>query len=214
MSNTSIEFRAFTQSLPSHINPHLSVVDGAIGGQDAEIAANPKSRYWRGVEQRLKRAGVTAAQVQAVWLLEAIKRPTNTFPADAHRLKKDLGAITRNLQARFPHLQFIYLSSRTYGGYATTPENPEPYAYESGFGVKWLISGGINRATMRMPWLAWGPYLWTDGTRGRKDGLKWYCADVRSDGTHPSASGATKVARLLLHFFTTDKTTRTWFPAP
>lgn len=215
MSNTSLEFRAFIKSLPAHINSHLSVVNGAISGQDAEIVANPKSRYWMHVEQLLSRAGVTDRQVQAVWLLEAIKLPTQAFPADARRLEKDLQAISRNLEARFPNLQLIYLSSRTYAGYATTRENPEPYAYESGFAVKWLLGDSIKAATMRIPWLAWGPYLWTDGTRGgRSDGLTWECDDVRSDGTHPSALGADKVAQLLVHFFTTKDTARTWFLPP
>ena len=33
----------------------------------------------------------------------------------------------------------MFLQSRTYGGYATTNENPDPYAYEYGFATKWLI---------------------------------------------------------------------------
>jgi len=48
--------------------------------------------------------------------------------------------------------------------------------------------------------------------RGRSDGLTWSCADVRSnDGTHPSDSGAQKVAQALLDFIRTDATARAWF---
>ena len=39
----------------------------------------------------------------------------------------------------FPNLRIAYLSSRVYGGYATVPLNPEPYAYEGAFAVRWLI---------------------------------------------------------------------------
>ena len=46
--------------------------------------------------------------------------------------------------APIPNVKLAYLSSRTYGGYATTPLNPEPYAYESGFSVKWLIEGQLK----------------------------------------------------------------------
>ena len=114
------------------------------------------------------------------------------------------------LRARYPNLKLVYLSSRTYAGYATTPLNPEPYAYQSGFAVKWLVQERID-GKIRGPWLGWGPYLWTDGTKGRKDGLVWTCDDVRSDGTHPSPSGQAKVGGLLLRFFKTSRTSRAWF---
>lgn len=38
------------------------------------------------------------------------------------------------------------MSSRTYGGYATTELNPEPYAYQSGFSVKWLVQDQLEGA--------------------------------------------------------------------
>src|ERR671936_432090 len=98
-------------------------------------------------------------------------------------------AIVAILRARYPNLKLVYVSSRTYGGYATTPLNPEPYAYDSGFAVKWLVTDRIA-GRVKGPWVGWGPYLWTDGEKGRKDGLFWTCADVRpTDGTHPSDSG-------------------------
>lgn len=49
--------------------------------------------------------------------------------------------------------------------------------------------------------MGWGPYLWTDGTRGRSDGLAWTCDDTAQDGTHPSISGQRKVAAMLQRFF-------------
>lgn len=149
-------------------------------------------------------------QVQAVWLKEAIARESNPFPADAKRLKGDLAAILGILRDRFPNLKLVYLSSRTYGGYASTALNPEPFAYDSGFAVKWLVLDRIA-GKLRGPWLAWGPYLWTNGERGRKNGLVWTCDDTRADGTHPSPSGQQKVAQLLLNFFTTNATARPWF---
>ncbi len=120
-----------------------------------------------------------------------------------------------------PGGRIVLLSSRTYGGHATTKLNPEPYAYESGFAVKWLIeeqikgAPGLNadpaKGAISAPWLAWGPYLWTDGDQGRRDGLVWERQDVREDGTHPSDSGRQKVARLLQDFFHTDRLASRWF---
>jgi lysophospholipase L1-like esterase len=216
MSNTTQEFSAFKRIADAdpRKSPALTILDGAQGGQDAEIIKNASARFWTVVDQRLALAGVTASQVQVVWLKQAIARENNPFPADAKRLKSDLAAILQNLHARFPNLKLIYLSSRTYGGYASTPLNPEPFAYDSGFAVKWLVLDRIA-GKLTGPWLAWGPYLWTNGEKGRKDGLVWTCADTRpSDGTHPSPSGQQKVAQLLLSFFTTNATARPWFVTP
>lgn len=213
MSNTTQEFSAFKRIADAdpRKSPTLTIVDGAQGGQDAEIIKSPTARFWTVVDQRLTLAGATASQVQVVWLKQAIARESNPFPADAKRLKTDLAAILDNLRARFPNLKLIYLSSRTYGGYASTALNPEPFAYDSGFAVKWLVLDRIA-GKLKGPWVAWGPYLWTNGEKGRKDGLVWTCADTRpSDGTHPSPSGQQKVAQLLLNFFTANPTARPWF---
>jgi hypothetical protein len=212
MSNTTQEFSAFKRSadVDSRKNPALTIVDGAQGGQDAEIVKDPNARFWTVVDQRLAAAGATPAQVQAVWLKEAVARESNQFPADAKRLKADLAAIVALLRQRYPNLKLVYVSSRTYAGYASTPLNPEPFAYDSGFAVKWLVLDRIAGKT-KGPWVAWGPYLWTNGERGRTDGLVWTCADTRADGTHPSPTGQQKVAQLLLDFFTSSATARPWF---
>ena len=108
-------------------------------------------------------------------------------------------------------MKIVYLSSRIYGGYATTSLNPEPYAYEGGFAMKHVIADQIA-GKVELPWLAWGPYLWTDGLKGRKqDDVVWKREDVGQDGTHPSNTGREKVARMLLEFLKKDATARPWF---
>jgi hypothetical protein len=215
MSNTAAEFGAFASLAPadSQMSKSVRLVDGAVPGFDALQIVGPRNPYWTLVSRRLATSKATAAQVQAVWLKEAIERPTGRFPADAWALRNDLRAIVRILAQRFRNLRLVYLSSRTYGGYARTPLNPEPYAYDSGFAVKWTIAERIRSRAGR-PWVGWGPYLWTDGTEGRSDGLVWTCDDVARDGTHPSPGGMTKVAQLLLRFFSTDPTARPWFVSP
>jgi hypothetical protein len=213
MSNTTQEFSAFKRLADSDSgkNAQLTIVDGAQGGQDAEIVKDPSARFWNVVAARISAAGATASQVQVVWLKQAIAREKNPFPQDALRLETDLRAIVGILRDRFPNLQLIYLSSRTYAGYASTALNPEPQAYDSGFAVRWLVNERA-KGKLKGPWIAWGPYLWTNGERGRKDGLVWTCADTRpSDGTHPSPSGQAKVASLLWKFFSTDRTAKSWF---
>ncbi|PYQ10459.1 MAG: hypothetical protein DMH00_11210, partial [Acidobacteria bacterium] len=144
------------------------------------------------------------------------------FPTDAQILRDELRSIVQIIKSRYPNTRSVYLSSRTYAGYATSTLNPEPYAYQSGFAVKWLIeeqlsgSAALNfdpgKGPVMAPWLSWGPYLWADGLIPRSDGLTWACDDFQpTDGTHPSTSGRNKVAGLLLDFFKADPTTSRWF---
>jgi uncharacterized protein (TIGR03437 family) len=145
--------------------------------------------------------------------------PSLPFPDDAKKLQAETLQIIQMAKARYPNLRLVYLSSRIYAGYADTPLNPEPYAYQGGFSVKWLIEAQINGdpaldyQSGKMPWLAWGPYLWANGTTPSFDGLAWNCSDLADDGTHPSNAGQQKVAQMLLDFFKSDTTARPWFVA-
>jgi hypothetical protein len=188
-------------------NQHVMLVNGAFPNVDAEAMVHNESSYLGILHTYLSDAGVSADQVQAVWLDEAIANEHQPFPTDAQRLESDLSTIIAMLTAHFPHLRLLYISSREYAGYAVSPINPEPYAYDSGFAVKWTVAARLADPGAR-PWVAWGPYTWADGTHPRSDGLSWSCTDFRPDGTHPSPQGAEKVGRLLLNFFTTDPTTR------
>jgi hypothetical protein len=226
MSNATQEYSTFIPLANGSglKNPRVQLIDGAQGGQTAAVFADPNANAWSVIDTRLRNAGAHPAQVQAVWLKEANAGPTQGFPLAAQVLRDDLRAVVQNARAKFPNLELCYLSSRIYAGYASTPLNPEPYAYESGFAVRWLIeeqiagSPALNHdpkaGPVLAPWLAWGPYLWADGLVPRADGLTWECADFSTnDGTHPATSGRAKVARMLLDFFVTDPTTEPWFSA-
>lgn len=212
MSNTTAEFAAFKRlaDRDARKSPSVVVVDGAQAGADAETIKVAEAPYWQYVDERLTAAEVAPHQVQAIWLKEAIAGEERAFPRDARALQADLRAIVGILRRTFPNLRLIYLSSRTYAGYAITGLNPEPHAYDSAFATRWLINERMTNK-IRGPWIGWGPYLWTDGLRGRRDGLVWACEDVGQDGTHPSRSGAQKVANLLRQFFRNDPTARTWY---
>lgn len=230
MSNTTQEYSAFVQLANAFVNKHprLRVIDGAQGGQHAGITADPNAPYWNNVNQRLTQAGLTALQVQAVWVKQAIPGPGNqfpsgTFPAHPQHLQGLLADTMRNIKDKFPNCRLAYLSSRIYAGYAASTLNPEPYAYDSGFSVKWLIEDQINGSAalnyspgagpVESAWLGWGPYLWADGLTARSDGLIWECGDYQADGTHPAGPARAKVADRLMAFFSRDLTTRRWFVA-
>ncbi|HXF97700.1 MAG TPA: hypothetical protein VNJ46_03690 [Gaiellaceae bacterium] len=214
-SNATYEFSVFKQIADAdpRKSPELTIVDGAIPRQSTDVIRDPRARYWRALLGRLLAAGVRPDQVQVIWMKTAIAGPTDPFPAYARRLRGYIAEVYAILRRRFPNLKLLYLASRTYAGYSTISLNPEPYAYQGGFAVKWFVEDRI-RGKVTGPWVGWGPYLWTDGTKGRSDGLVWTCADVIQDGVHPTASGRQKVAELLLRFFTSDPTATPWFVRP
>jgi hypothetical protein len=223
MSNTTQESRSFLKLAAAEpgLNPKLTLVDCAQGAQTASKIADPKFPYWKLVNERLANAEVTPQQVQVVWLKEANGNPTAPYPDHARQLQQNLVSVLHNLHDKFPNLKIAYVSSRIYGGYAGGPLNPEPYAYEGGLAVKWLIADQIAgnpelnydpaKGQVRAPWTVWGPYLWADGMKARKDGLIWKREDLGPDGTHPSLLGREKVARLLMEFLKNDSTSRRWF---
>lgn len=227
MSNTTQEFSTFKRlaDADKDKNPDVVIVDGAQGGMTAariKDTDSPQGRqYWDVNDRRLEAAGVTREQVQAAWIKQADAGPTQGFPKYAETLRDELRQVVRLMHGRFPNLKVVYLSGRTYGGYAKTALNPEPYAFESGLSVKWLIeeqikgSNALNpdpaKGPVQAPWLAWGPYLWAKGTEKNPNGLFYEEADFGGDGTHPSQSGQRKVADQLLKFLKTDSTAKVWF---
>ncbi len=211
----------------------LAIVNGAHGGQTATLWESASNAAYQWIEDNaLTPAGYTEEQVQIVWVKVANAGPASGLPAadaDAFALVSSLGNIARAAKVRYPNLRMVFVSSRIFAGYATTALNPEPYAYESGFAVKWLIEaqvdqmagGGIDPRAGDLdygtvaPWLVWGPYLWADGPNPRSDGLTWDCpADYENDGTHPGDGAEEKVGQRLLDFFLTSPFGSPWFHAP
>lgn len=223
MSNTMMEFAVFLEQADEipQLNPAVVLVNGAEMHKASQFLADPEDDYWTTLDERITTAGLSDAQVQVIWLKEARANNNLPFPLDALLLKADLREIVENLSARFPNLKMVYLSSRTYGGYATTDLSPEPHAYQSAFAVKWLIEDqiegtvGLNydpdKGTVYAPWLSWGPYLWADGIAGEPNSIIWEQSDFSYDGTHTSPAGRAKVAGLLHRFLRTDVTAVPWF---
>jgi hypothetical protein len=185
------------------------------------VIGNPESNYWNLVAQKVAAAGVTAAQVQAVWIKEVVPGSASPFPVDAKQLYGDLIRTLHIVHDRFSNVKLAFLSSRTYGGYTEVGGSPEPWAYESGFAVKWVVADQLAgkppmnydaaKGPVVAPWVAWGPYLWTDGVKGRKDGFVYTREDVGPDGLHPSPQGQQKIAKMMMDFFKGDPTTGPWF---
>ncbi|HEV2470511.1 MAG TPA: choice-of-anchor D domain-containing protein [Candidatus Sulfotelmatobacter sp.] len=210
-------------------SPYLVIVNGAQGGATPNNLTSTTSAYWATVlNNYLPQNLVTPQQVVAIWMEDTDGIATGTFPTDISNLQTQYETIMQTMLTLFPNLKLIYFSSRVYGGYSNgvgNPDNPEPYAFEVGYAVKWAIQDQINgNANLNYnptlgpvvaPWMSWGPYYWSNGMLGRSDGTVWDCEDFSADGTHPSSTyGQLKVASPLLNFLKTDDTTTPWYLAP
>lgn len=221
---TSMEFQAFRRIAGSDPlkNPKVTVVNGAMEGVAASgVATRETDLYWKGIQGILNDSDLSPQQVQVVWLKDN-NQAQRFFPGTAENLEQDLKMGVQNLKREYVNLKIVYVSSSVYDGYDVTRDIPEPYAYETGFGVKWLIEAQLNgdpevnydlsKGPVKAPLLRWGPYLWADGTNQRKvDNLSWQCSDFDDTGTNPSDTGQAKVAQLLLNFLQRDPVARTWY---
>jgi lysophospholipase L1-like esterase len=227
MSNATQEFSVFKElaDRDARKSPRVVIVDCAQGGQAMAQWARPDAKAWAEADRRLAAAAVDARQVQVAWVKLANVLPSGALAEHGRKLYTDTLTVLQLAKKRYPNLRIASLGSRIYAGYASTPLNPEPYAYEGAFAVRWLIQDQVKAmASLRydeaagaaqVPLLLWGPYLWADGTTPRKaDGLTWQRDDLASDGTHPSERGRRKVANMLLDFFTTDTLAKSWFTKP
>src|SRR5262249_42389674 len=148
---------------------------------------------WQVAEKRIQSAGVSPKQVQVAWIKQANIQPSGELTVHGKQLQADMQTLVQLAKKHYPNLRIAYLSSRIYAGYARSRLNPEPYADEGAFAMRWLIQDQIKnepklnydatRGAVEAPLLLWGPYLWADGTTPRKsDGLKWEASDFGGDG--------------------------------
>ena len=126
-------------------------------------------------------AVLTLFLVRALGVKEYDVPVRQPFPKSAESLLADLRLIVQVLPKQFPNLKLCYVSSRSYGGWALREGNREPFSYETGYAVKWLIEEQLRgdealnfdpqKGEVKAPWLSWGSYLWANGDRPRKDGF-------------------------------------------
>lgn len=250
-SGTSIvysnSFKSIADADPAKASS-VVIVNGAQGSNAVDEWNNPNSNTWTTLNNRLAEpaAGLTPAQVQVAW----IKLPDRgqgarnlIFPADQIEYQGKLESVVRIAKEKYPNLRIAYLSSRGYGGYsAKTNSNVDEnvpgrnYAYQTAFGVKWIVEDQIN-ATGALnpdqscvitagntnncaPWVAWGPYFWSDGPSANNaphapaGGISWECPDdYIGDGLHPDNNGVAQVAQQLLNQMKSDPTATSWFVA-
>jgi len=201
--------------------PRLVAIDATWQSRNLEELRDPASDYWsEKVPQRLAEAGVTAAQVQVVWIMEGVKELPAAFPDHVGLVADDWTATLQNLLVNLPNVKLAYLTPVHWQGYAWFAPDEEPGYFEQGFAVREVIARQLagapelewdpERGPRVAPWLAWGPYFWTDGSEPRSDGLHLDCRDYNFDGAHLGVTGKQRLAQRLHHFVKGDRACTRW----
>jgi hypothetical protein len=181
--------------------------------------ANPNCTCWAKLDSALADKGIAPAQVQALWGYDVLTFPTSGFPSHAEAESSTWKVVLQNAKQRFPNLALAFLSNSIYQGYSTTQKYFEPYGYENGYAVKWLVEDQIqgdpalNYTAGVTPVIVWGPDLWANDGEARSDGLTWLPSDFKSDGLHPNTAGVKKGGQLLYDYLRASNLT-IWLWAP
>ncbi|MFN0274206.1 MAG: hypothetical protein ACKVPJ_00550 [Chitinophagales bacterium] len=205
-----------------NINDRIKIIIGAQGGKDINSMTFAESRYWFNCDSIIRSKQLTSEQIQVAWVTTGdIRSYQLPFPEQSTQQIEKYRNTILNIKKFYPNIQCIFISDRTYAGYIPEGKGPqdlrEPTAYYSSWAVKWLIEKQIEKTAgfsyEEIPFIDWGPLLWTDGEKGNARGYTWDCVDADKGGIHPTSKGRAKEAILLYHFFTNHPYTKRWFYA-
>jgi hypothetical protein len=214
MSNSNQECTDYIAKLATtfaaEVNPAVRVVNCAVGGNAIERWNDPAQddRLWTPcVDTHLPAAGVALDQVRVVYHKAANQFTTaqggGALPAypdadsDYFNFIDNLTAFSARVKVKFPNLQAVYTTSRSYGGFADNPGRGEPLSYEEGHALNaWLAA----HATVDGVWYGWGPYIWAPDCATGQTNASDVCyqrSDYVADGIHPGQGARDKVSRMI-----------------
>ncbi len=214
MSNSNQECADYrtrvTGEFADQIAPAVRVVNCAVGGHAIERWIDPEfdAVLWDAcLTQRLPQAGVRPDQVRVIWHKAANQFTTGpggvplpTYPtvgSDFEAFVQNLDAFAARVRGKFPSIQAVYTSSRSYGGFSGNTGRGEPLSYEEGHALnQWLQTHAIVEGI----WYGWGPYLWApDCASGMTNGggICYTQDDYVADGVHPGPGARQKISTLL-----------------
>jgi len=203
------------------VDPQLELIIGAQGGRDINSMTDQQSTYWTSIDSALAEKDITPVQVQLAWISTGdILGWQLDFPEQSLQQSEKYRLMLENVQYYFPNIKMVFLSDRPYAGYiggenGGPKELAEPTAYYNSWAVKWVIEKQVNNekgfSTEEIPFIDWGPLLWTDGSVGNKSGYTWLCDDAGKGGIHASSKGRMKEAALLYLFFSNHPYTKNIF---
>jgi hypothetical protein len=222
MSNGNIECEDFIATVEraiarGEVNPQVRVVNCAVGGHAIERWNDPAYAeiLWGAcIQEKIPAAGLRPDQIRVVWHKAASQFTTdpagNLLPpypdpaSDYFRFYDSLSTFATRLQEKFPSVQAVYTSSRSYGGFARRDRRSEPLSFEEGMALnEWLN----NQPDPSPVWFGWGPYIWApdcaSGVTNRSN-VCYVRSDFRDDGIHPTREATGKISQMLHSRFMED----------
>ncbi len=212
------------------VNPCLKLLNATNSGEGMESMNVDHPEYWDYIEEnRLNAKGYTREQVQIAWLFNGSRADTIfDMPAYRDSIEKKVQLALAAMLIEYPNLKHVYVGSPYYAGYADPTYEMyssihEPGSYRCGFGFKAAVEKQISGDPLYkytapgkvVPFVSWGPYLWTDGITPREyDSLYWDCeVDFRADGGgfNLNGFGKDKLAYILHDFFKADTLSEIWY---
>jgi hypothetical protein len=160
------------------------------------------------IKTKLPAAGVQPSQVRVIYHKAAnmfttpqgSNQPYPPYPdpnSDYVHFYDNLTAFAGRVPLKFPSVQAVYTTSRSYGGFSTNPARGEPHSYEEGHALnKWHA----EHSNVSGIWYGWGPYIWgpdcaTNTTNASK--VCYVLADFQADGVHPAKGGRDKISQMI-----------------
>ncbi|MBX7153416.1 MAG: T9SS type A sorting domain-containing protein [Bacteriodetes bacterium] len=228
-SNPRTEFLRFSNQIDTmgKKNPALKLINTCIGGQGIQKMNVATDNYWKQAEKQLADSGLTNKQVQIAWIeTDNTQTADTTFPKAAETLRDEFRTLLQTMRTLYPNLKLCYITARAYSGFVDLDAGAtvgrgllHPRDYYNGWSIKMLIEKQMNGdaeyafegALATIPFITWGSYHWTDGSKQRNDGFSIQCStDVGGDGLHLSEAGEVKMGAQMFAYFTTDETTAPW----
>lgn len=215
MSNANQECGDFIEKLAAgafagQVNPQVRFVNCAVPGNAIERWNDPArdNKLWDGcIQHKIPRAGLRLEQIRVVWHKAADMMTTDAggavyppYPdpnSDYFHFYENLTTFAARLHEKLPAVQAVYVTSRSYGGFASKASRGEPHSYEEGLALnQWLKDHPLVEGV----WYGWGPYIWapdcaTGTTNG--SGVCYERSDYRDDGIHPAQGALDKISQML-----------------
>ncbi len=200
---------------------HLKFVIGAQGGRDINTMMDKNSYYWKTVDSILNTTNLSAGQIQIIWISTGdLLAAGINFPQHADMQIEKYKSLLAHIKIIFPNIKLVFISDRPYAGYIGGENGgplqlAEPSGYYNSWAVKWVIENQIDQTNgftyNEIPFIDWGPLLWTDGIVGNQTGYQWACDDAGHGGIHASSKGRMKEAALMYLFFSAHPYTKKIF---
>lgn len=155
MSNSNQECEDFIAKLENEfagqVNPQVRAVNCAVPGNAIERWNDPAyDKLWeKCVRAKIPQAGLRPDQIRVVWHKAAdMMTPDESGAAyppypdpnsDYFHFYENLTTFAARLREKLPSVQAVYVTSRSYGGFAGKESRGEPLSYEEGLALnQWL----------------------------------------------------------------------------